>query len=87
MLKFLEVIPGVCISTRRIGSIEVQESKALSGDSDWVILIFSDFIENDKPITYTYNHQIFTNREAALAVAHKLVDRCGGGLYMTEVQA
>ena len=28
MSKFLEVTPGVCISTRRIVSIETQEHKA-----------------------------------------------------------
>ena len=39
MSNFLEVIPGVCISTRRIVSIEAQEH-----DGQWIVLIFTDII-------------------------------------------
>ena len=31
MSNFLEVLPGVCISTRRIVSVEAQEHKGVSG--------------------------------------------------------
>lgn len=81
MPNFLEVIPGICISTRRIESIEIKEH-----DEQWLVLVFTDMRnEDDKPISYVYSQ--LSNRAAALAVAHKLVDRCGGGLYIAEVQA
>ena len=36
MSNFMKVIPGVCISTRRIVSVEAQEHKGVSG-TDWLI--------------------------------------------------
>ena len=81
MPNFLEVLPGVCISTRRIVSIEVQQH-----DDLWLVLVFTSLKgEDGKPISYVYSQ--IADKAAALAVAHTLVDRCGGGLYMTEVQA
>ena len=78
MSNFLEVLPGVCISTRRIVSIEVQEQKGVS-ETDWLIIVFTDIIgEDGKPISYVYNHQIFTDREAAMVKLAEIVGRCGG---------
>lgn len=74
MSNFLEVILGVCISTRRIVSIEAQEH-----DGQWIVLIFTDIIgEDNKPIVYTYNHQIFGDREAAMVKLGEIVGQCGG---------
>ena len=73
MSNFLEVIPGVCISTRRIETIEVHEH----GDTDWQILIFTDIRDDsDKAIVYMYNHQIFTDREAAMVKLGEIVGQC-----------
>lgn len=78
MRAFLEVIPGVCISTRRIVSIEAQEHKDVSGSS-WLIIVFTDIIgEDGKPISYVYNHQIFGDREAAMIKLAEIVGQCGG---------
>lgn len=78
MRAFLEVIPGVCISTRRIVSIEVQEHKGVS-ETDWLIIVFTDIIgEDGKPISYVYNHQIFSDREAAMVKLAEIVGKCGG---------
>lgn len=72
MSNFLEVIPGVCISTRRIVSIEAQEH-----DGHWIVLIFTDIIGDDgKPISYVYNHQIFNDREAAMVKLGEIVGQC-----------
>ena len=74
MSNFLEVIPGVCISTRRIVSIEAQEH-----DGQWIVLIFTDIPgEGDKPIAYVYNQQIFGDREAAMVKLGEIVGQCGG---------
>jgi len=74
MSNFLEVIPGVCISTRRIVSIEAQEH-----DGQWIVLIFTDIIgEDGKPISYVYNYQIFNDKEAAMVKLGELVGQCGG---------
>ena len=74
MRGFLEVIPGVCISTRRIVSIEAQEH-----DGQWIVLIFTDIHGDDgKPISYVYQHQIFGDREAAMAKLVELVSQCEG---------
>ena len=74
MSNFLEVLPGVCISTRRIVSIEAQEH-----DGQWIVLIFTDIIgEDGKPISYVYNHQIFSDKEAAMVKLAEIVGRCGG---------
>lgn len=78
MSNFLEVIPGVCISTRRIVSIEVQEHKDVSG-TDWLIIVFTDIIgEDGKAISYVYNHQIFSDKEAAMVKLAEIVGKCGG---------
>ena len=78
MANFMEVIPGVCISTRRIVSIEAQEHKEVSGPS-WLIIVFTDIIgEDGKPISYVYNHQIFSDKEAAMGKLAEIVGRCGG---------
>ena len=78
MSNFLEVIPGVCISMRRIVSIEAQEHKGVSG-TDWLIIVFTDIIgEDGKPISYVYNHQIFSDKEAAMVKLGEIVGRCGG---------
>lgn len=78
MSNFMEVIPGVCISTRRIVSVEAQEHKGVSG-TDWLIIVFTDIIGDDgKPIVYTYNHQIFSDREAAMVKLAEIVGKCGG---------
>ena len=78
MSNFLEVIPGVCISTRRIVSIEAQEHKGVSG-TDWLIIVFTDIIgEDGKPISYVYNHQIFSDKEAAMVKLGEIVGRYGG---------
>ena len=72
MSTFMEVIPGVCISTRRIVSIEAQEH-----DGQWIVLIFTDIIGDDgKPISYVYNHQIFSDKEAAMIKLGELVGHC-----------
>ena len=72
MSNFLEVIPGVCISTRRIVSIEAQEH-----DGQWIVLIFTDIIgENSKPISYIYNNQLFGDREAAMVKLGEIVGHC-----------
>lgn len=77
MSNFLEVLPGVCISTRRIVSIEAQEHKGVSG-TDWLIIVFTDIIgEDGKPISYVYNHQIFGDKEAAMVKLAEIVGRCG----------
>ena len=74
MSNFMEVIPGVCISTRRIVSIEAQEH-----EGQWIVLIFTDIIGDDgKPISYVYNHQIFNDKEAAMVKLAEIVGRCGG---------
>lgn len=74
MRGFLEVIPGVCISTRRIVSIEAQEH-----NEQWVVLIFTDIHGDDgKPISYVYQHQLFGDREAAMAKLAELVGQCEG---------
>ena len=75
MKRFLEVIPGVFVSTRRIETIEVHEH----GDADWQILIFTDIRDDSgKAIVYVYNHQIFTDREAAMIKLAEIVGRYGG---------
>ena len=72
MSNFLEVIPGVCISTRRIVSIEAQEH-----DGQWIVLIFTDIIGDDgKPISYIYNNQLFGDREAAMVKLGEIVGQC-----------
>lgn len=77
MSNFLEVIPGVCISTRRIVSIEAQEHKGVSG-TDWLIIVFTDILgEDGKPISYVYNNQIFSDKEAAMVKLAEIVGRCG----------
>ena len=77
MSNFMEVIPGVCISTRRIVSIEAQEHKGVSG-TDWLIIVFTDIIgENGKTISYIYNNQLFGDREAAMVKLAEIVGRCG----------
>lgn len=74
MSNFLEVIPGVCISTRRIVSVEAQEH-----DGQWIVLIFTDIIgDNGKPISYIYNNQLFGDREAAMVKLGEIVGQCGG---------
>lgn len=76
MSNFLKVIPGVCISTRRIVSIEAQEHKGVSG-TDWLIIVFTDIIgENGKTISYVYNHQIFSDKEAAMVKLAEIVGQC-----------
>ena len=78
MSNFMEVIPGVCISTRRLVSIEAQEHKGVSG-TDWLIIVFTDIIgEDGKTISYVYNHQIFNDKEAAMVKLAEIVGRCGG---------
>lgn len=78
MSNFLEVIPGVCISTRRITSIEAQEHKDSLSPS-WLIIVFTDIIGDDgKPISYVYNHQIFSDKEAAMVKLGEIVGQCGG---------
>ena len=78
MSNFLEVIPGVCISTQRIVSIEAQEHKDSLSPS-WLIIVFTDIIGDDgKPISYVYNHQIFSDREAAMVKLAEIVGRYGG---------
>lgn len=75
MKRFLEVIPGVFVSTRRIETIEVHEY----GDTNWQILIFTDIRDNKgEPITYVYNHQIFTDKKAAMVKLAEIVGKCGG---------
>ena len=81
MSNFLEVIPGVCISTRRIVSIEVQEDKnpVVNGytDARWLIIVFTDIHgEDGKPIVYVYNHQIFSDKEAAMVKLGEIVGQC-----------
>ena len=72
MSNFLEVIPGVCISTRRIVSVEAQEH-----DGQWIVLIFTDILgEGDKPISYVYNQQIFGDQEAAMVKLGEIVGQC-----------
>lgn len=74
MATFMEVIPGVCISTRRIVSIEAQEH-----DGQWNVLIFTDIIgEDGKAISYIYNNQLFGDREAAMVKLGEIVGQCGG---------
>ena len=73
MSNFLEVIQGVCISTRRIVSIEAQEH-----DGQWIVLIFTDIIGDDgKTISYIYNNQLFGDREAAMVKLGEIVGQCG----------
>lgn len=77
MSNFLEVIPGVCISTRRIVSVEAQEHKD-SLSPCWLIIVFTDIIGDDgKPISYVYNHQIFGDKEAAMVKLGEIVGQCG----------
>ncbi len=72
MSNFLEVIPGVCISTRRIVSVEAQEH-----DGQWIVLIFTDIIgEDGKTISYIYNNQLFGDREAAMVKLGEIVGQC-----------
>lgn len=74
MSNFMEVIPGVCISTRRIVSIEAQEH-----EGQWIVLIFTDIIGDDgKTISYIYNNQLFGDREAAMVKLGEIVGQCGG---------
>ena len=74
MSNFLEVIPGVCISTRRIVTIEAQEH-----DGQWIVLIFTDIIGDDgKTISYIYNNQLFGDREAAMVKLGEIVGQCSG---------
>ena len=74
MAKFLEVIPGACVSTRRIVSIEAQEH-----DGQWIVLVFTDIIgEDGKPISYVYNHQFFADKEAAMVKLGEIVGQCEG---------
>lgn len=74
MATFMEVIPGVCVSTRRIVSIEAQEH-----DGQWIVLIFTDIIGDDgKTISYIYNNQLFGDREAAMVKLGEIVGQCGG---------
>lgn len=78
MRGFLEVIPGVCISTRRIVSIEAQEQKELTGVI-YRILVFTDIPgDQNVPITYVYDHQLFSDREAAMAALREVVAQCEG---------
>lgn len=75
--EFLKVIPGVYVSTRRITSIEAHEQK----NGDWKIIIYTDFCEDDgTPICYEYNHQIFTDKTAAMLCIDEIVERCGGAV-------
>ena len=75
MFNFMEVIPGVCVSTRRIVSVEAQEH-----DGQWIVLIFTDIIgEDGKAISYIYNNQLFGNREAVMIKLGEIVGQCGGG--------
>ena len=80
MSNFLEVLPGVCVSTRRIVSIEAQEQKDRADNgSTWLIIVFTDIVNEDgKPISYVYNHQIFGDREAAMVKLGEIVGQCGG---------
>lgn len=74
MSNFMEVIPGVCISTRRIVSVEAQEH-----DGQWIVLIFTDLIDDDgKAISYIYNNQLFGDKEAAMVKLAEIVGKCGG---------
>ena len=74
MSNFMEVIPGVCISTRRIVSVEAQEH-----DGQWIVLIFTDIIGDDgKTISYIYNNQFFGDREAAMVKLGEIVGQCSG---------
>ena len=76
MSNFMEVIPGVCISTRRIVSIEAQEFKD-GVSTGWRILVFSDITGDDgKPIVYVYNHQLFVDRESAMVKLGEIVGQC-----------
>lgn len=76
MSNFLEVIPGVCISTSRILSIEIQEHKELT-DVIYRILVFTDIPgDQNVPITYVYDHQLFSDREAAMVKLAELVSQC-----------
>lgn len=76
MSNFMEVIPGVCISTRRIVSVEAQEHKDSLSPS-WLIIVFTDIIGDDgKPISYVYNHQIFSDKEAAMVKLGEIVGQC-----------
>ena len=78
MRGFLEVIPGVCISTRRILSIEIQEHKELTG-MIYRILVFTDIPDNQQvPITYVYDHRLFNDRESAMAALRDVVVQCEG---------
>ena len=73
MSNFMEVIPGVCISTRRIETIEVHEH-----DGQWIVLIFTDIIgEDSKTISYIYNNQLFVDRESAMVKLGEIVGQCG----------
>ena len=77
MSNFLEVIQGVCISTRRILSIEAQEHKD-SLSPCWLIIVFTDIIGDDgKTISYIYNNQLFGDREAAMVKLGEIVGQCG----------
>ena len=72
MSNFLEVLPGVCVSTRRIVSIEAQEH-----DGQWIVLIFTDIIgEDGKTISYIYNNQLFGDREGAMVKLGEIVGQC-----------
>ena len=77
-MRFLEVIPGVCISTRRIQSVELKES-----DVGWAVLVFTD-MEDDKggPIVYVYNEQFFDSRDAAREAMIGMIERIG---YLTPI--
>lgn len=78
MSRFLEVIPGVCISTRRILSIELQEQKELTG-MIYRILVFTDIPgDQNVPITYVYDHRLFNDRESAMAALREVVAQCEG---------
>ena len=76
MRGFLEVIPGVCIATRRVLSIEVQEQKELTGVI-YRILVFTDIPgDQNVPITYVYDHRLFNDKESAMAALREVVAQC-----------
>lgn len=78
MSNFMEIIPGVCVSTRRIVSIEVQEQKELTGVI-YRILIFTDIPgDQNVPITYVYDHRLFNVKESAMTALRDVVAQCEG---------
>ena len=77
-MRFLEVIPGVCISTRRIQSIELKES-----DMGWAVLVFTDISGQDGPIAYVYSEQVFDSKDAAREAMIGIIERIG---YLTPIE-